>query len=234
MDLNIFIADDDISITDQLSSLILEWADSNRHTVSIKTINSLHELDVKLVVPFDLVILDIVINEDNGISFAKKIRELGSDAMIAFVSNFKEYALEGYSVQAISYLLKPLNRASVFSLLDNSLSKVINSKKERLIFNINGHPTIFMIKDIEYIESNRNTLSIHSSSDVVRVYGTIKEIESQIYDTPLVRCHKRYIVNIEKAIGMDPSQVLLSNKRFVPIGRAYRREVTTKLFLYLR
>ena len=72
MNLNIFIADDDISITDQLSSLILEWADSNRHTVSIKTINSLHELDVKLVVPFDLVILDIVINEDNGISFAKK------------------------------------------------------------------------------------------------------------------------------------------------------------------
>ena len=67
--------------------------------------------------PFDLLLLDIELEKMNGIALAKKIREKDDSIMLAFLSNRKEYVFEGYEVQAIRYLLKPLQEEQFFPLL---------------------------------------------------------------------------------------------------------------------
>ena len=123
MELNVFIIDDDHSVTEQLPCLVRNWAAHRNMNVNIVTKNDLSEVTPTLVSAFDLVMLDIEIGEENGIEFARSLRDLGSDATIAFISNFERYAIEGYSVHAVSYLLKPLKKDAVETLLDEAATR---------------------------------------------------------------------------------------------------------------
>ena len=98
MKLNVFIADDDPKITQTLEYIIRDWEYQNRQKVNLQIKNDLKDVEVTSLIPYDLIILDIEIGSVNGIGFAKSLRNAGSDAAIAFVSNYEKYAIEGYSI----------------------------------------------------------------------------------------------------------------------------------------
>lgn len=231
MELNVFIIDDDINITDQLSKTISSWAIRKNYIVNTVIRNDLNEVTSAIVAPFDLVILDIRIGPYDGIAFAKELRAIGSDAMIAFISNFEQYAINGYSVHAVSYLLKPLDDSAIESLLEESITLVGDFSSKSIRISQNGLTRFVSIRSILYAEALSKRIILHLLDKEESFYMTINELTSQLTGTTLIRCHRSYIVNLEYVRVFTTNNLYLYNVDTpIPIGRSYITDLKERLF----
>ena len=223
MKLNVFIADDDPKITQTLEYIIRDWEYQNRQKVNLQIKNDLKDVKVTSLIPYDLIILDIEIGSANGIGFAKSLRNAGSDAAIAFVSNYEKYAIEGYSTRAISYLLKPLSHDKVFPLLDDAFRRIGDYNSKTVWVSYGGNHRFISTSSILYITIFRKSLEIHLLDKVETYTVPLKSFEPQLPGTSLVRCHKSYIVNIEHVTGLSGNNLFIGpDEESIPIGRVYK------------
>lgn len=231
MELNVFIIDDDHSVTEQLPCLVRNWAAHRNMNVNIVTKNDLSEVTPTLVSAFDLVMLDIEIGEENGIEFARSLRDLGSDATIAFISNFERYAIEGYSVHAVSYLLKPLKKDAVETLLDEAATRTGDISSNSIRISQNGRYRFISTRSILYIEVFNKKVTFHLTDKEESFYTTISGLEPQLAGTTLVRCHRSYIINLEyiQEIGSNYISLYQVDTK-IPIGKSYLPSVKAQLF----
>ncbi|MBQ8995865.1 MAG: response regulator transcription factor [Oscillospiraceae bacterium] len=231
MKLNIFIADDDSTITDQLSKIIKEWSARTNNEINLLIKNGLNEVTPVMVSPFDLVILDIMIGDANGIEFAKSLRKIGSDASIAFITNFVQFAVDGYSVHAVSYLLKPLDPVSVEQLLEESLTMTGDFSSGKIKVYQNGKYKLIAIKSIIFIEVLNKHLIVHLIDKEETYYMSFSALEPQLSGSNLVRCHRSYIINLEFVREMTSSAIdLYGISQPIPVGRSYLSSVKERLF----
>ena len=231
MKLNIYVIDDDIAITDQLSHLIFEWAADRAVTVDLITKNSLSEAVPEEVSCFDLVILDVLICDKNGIEYAKSLRELGSHAVIAFISNFSQYAINGYSAHAVSYILKPLKTDAVYSLLDETVSDTGSLSDNRIHVSQNGKDIFISPDSIIYIEAFRNQVTIHMTDREESFYVSISSLEKQLSNTSLMRCHRSYIINLRYVREISYYNVnMYGIDHPIPLGRGFADDVRSRLW----
>ena len=230
MKLNIYVIDDDIAITDQLSHLIFEWAADRAVTVDLITKNGLSEAVPEEVSCFDLVILDVMIGNKNGIEYAKSLRELGSHAVIAFISNFSQYAINGYSAHAVSYILKPLKTDAVYSLLDETVSDTGSLSDNRIHVSQNGKDIFISPDSIIYIEAFRNQVTIHMTDREESFYVSISSLEKQLSNTSLMRCHRSYIINLRYVREISYYNVnMYGIDHPIPLGRGFADDVRSRL-----
>jgi len=230
MKINIIVVDDDRAITEKLKQIVAEWPEYYQHTISIKTENSLSNISAATVAPYDLVILDVLIGENNGIKFAKTLRDAGSVATIAFISDHSRFALEGYSAHAISYIMKPLDKQKVFSLLDETTKRLGDYNSKTISFSIGTNYKFISTRSIIYICSSGRHVEVkfaHKTEDFVT---PISVVEAQLPGTSLIRCHKSYIININYVRGFSSGFIELENiSERIPVGRKYAEEVKKKL-----
>ncbi|MBQ6148974.1 MAG: response regulator transcription factor [Oscillospiraceae bacterium] len=230
MKLNIFIADDDPKITQTLECIIRDWEDQYRHEINLQTKNDLKNVEVTSLIPYDLIILDIEIGSVNGIEFAKALRQSGSDAAIAFISNYEKYAIEGYSTHAISYLLKPLNPEKVFLLLDETFNRVGDYNSKTIWVSSGGNHRFISTSSILFITIFGKSMEIHLLDKVETYIMPLKLIDPQLPGTSLLRCHKSYIVNIEYVTGLSGNNLFVGpDEELIPIGRVYKENIKRQL-----
>ena len=227
---NIFIADDDEKITSRLECYILDWADQYHQKINLQKENDLSKVAVESLIPYDLVILDIEIGSVNGIEFAKSLRKAGSDATIAFISNYSQYAVEGYSARAISYILKPINEEKIFSLLNDALYRIGDFSSKTIWFSQNGRKIFISTNSILYIESQRKKVDVYLKDKKESFVMPLQSLEPQLPNTSLIRCHRSYIVNIDyirKLVGND--LYIEGDSAVIPIGTNYREDIKKRL-----
>lgn len=230
MKLNIFIADDDPKITQTLECIIRDWEDQYRHEINLQTKNDLKNVEVTSLIPYDLIILDIEIGSVNGIEFAKALRQSGSDATIAFISNYEKYAIEGYSTHAISYLLKPLKPEKVFLLLDETFNRVGDYNSKTIWVSSGGNHRFISTSSILFITIFGKSMEIHLLDKVETYIMPLKSIDPQLPGTSLLRCHKSYIVNIEYVTCLSGNNLFVGpDEELIPIGRVYKESIKRQL-----
>lgn len=184
----------------------------------------------------DLIFLDINMPEISGLSFAKSINK---KIKIIFTTAYREYALDGFDLKAVDYLLKPIS----FERLIQSISKYQNenlvpeshaTKNPRL----DNSDFIFvrserkMIKinfaDLDYIESLSDYLKIYVNEKVIVTRETISSIEAKLPKADFMRVHRSFIVSISKIESFTPEYIEIQ-KKAIPISRSYRNEVKLRL-----
>ncbi|MBR0451320.1 MAG: response regulator transcription factor [Oscillospiraceae bacterium] len=231
MDINVFIVDDDKSVTDSLEYLILDWADQHHQNVKFQIKNTLKGVDPLSVLPYDLVILDVLIGETNGIEFAKTLRELGCDATIAFISSYNMYALEGYVAHAISYIMKPIEQNQLFSVLDETEKRVGDFNSKTICFPFRSGYRFISTRSILYISCFGKYTDVVLHDKTERFSVRIKDIEAQLPGTSLIRCHRSFIVNTNYVRRISSNMLELEGTAdLVPIGRLYSDKLKQKLF----
>ncbi len=150
---------------------------------------------------FDIIFLDINMNELDGLETAKKIRECGSRAYIVFVTAFVTYALEGYKVDAIRYLLKESDslEPSIEECLDSIIQKM-NYKENREIFAFLEGEKILCPDEIVYIESNLHKLTFYMAEKNVERYSMYEKLDvldQRLCTYGFCRIHKSFLVNLK-------------------------------------
>lgn len=167
--------------------------------------------------PFDLLILDIDMDGMNGMELAHKIREKDAMLPILFLTNRKEYVFEGYEVQALRYLLKPLDEEKLFPILDE-LCTMEKKEKEYVILSIAGENIKLEQDEILYVEVNGHYLMIHTAKDVYEVKMSLAEMSETLTDA-FVATHRSFMVNLEHVERVMRTECLLSDGSSVPISR---------------
>ncbi|MBU5478487.1 LytTR family DNA-binding domain-containing protein [Eubacterium sp. MSJ-13] len=154
-----------------------------------------------VITNFDIIFLDINMDKLNGIETARKIRESGSDAYIVFVTAFISYAIEGYKVDAVRYLLKESDclEASLEECLDSIIRRMNYQENRETFAFLEGDMTISP-DDIVYIESNLHKLTFHlvkKYKERYTIYEKLDVLEKRLNYYNFCRIHKSFLVNLK-------------------------------------
>jgi len=178
----------------------------------------------------DLVFLDINMPEISGISFAQSIN---SNIKIIFTTAYRDYAVEGFELQAVDYLLKPISFERLLKAVNTYFDVYSNNQNDIK----NGHdhsPFMFvrseriMVKinfsDIIYIESFSDYIKIHSPNKTIITRENISAIEAKLPKDQFIRIHRSYIISFKNITSFTNEQVTVLEKS-IPIGRSYKTKV---------
>jgi DNA-binding LytR/AlgR family response regulator len=180
----------------------------------------------------DLVFLDIQMPKITGIDFLKN---LSNPPLVIFTTAFPEYAIEGYELNVLDYLLKPISFERFFkAVVKAQLQLNLRSKQEvtstESYFFIKSNQKIekIFIGDILYIEALSNYVILHTKNKKHIVYMSFKGIESQLPGHLFLKIHKSFIVAVNAIQTIDNNEVLLAD-HILPISKSYRSLVMDRV-----
>ncbi len=184
----------------------------------------------------DLIFLDINMPEISGLSFARSINK---NIKIIFTTAYREYAVDGFDLKAVDYLLKPISFERLLQAVNKYLNETISvntGKKKELIYDKSDFIFVRsdrkMIKinfsEINFIESLGDYLKIHLLNKTIVTRETITSIEAKLPKNDFLRIHRSFIISINKIVSFT-NEFVEVNKKAIPISRSYKKEVLRRL-----
>lgn len=191
-----------------------------KEKIEVVTFNNGFDFIENYPADINCVFMDIDMPGINGLETSLKIREIDSEVMIIFVTNLPQFAIDGYKVQALDFLLKPLDYIN-FKV---ELQKVIRfnntlNKKKCLWINQKGSSYKIQFSDIVYIEIVRHDVIIHTINNEYKFRGSLSAIEEKLDHDLFIRIGSPYIVNLTYVSGVIKGECVLEGNINLPISR---------------
>ena len=185
----------------------------------------------------DLVFLDINMPDMSGISFAKSINK---DVKIIFTTAYRDFAIEGFELQAVDYLLKPISFERLVkavnnyfnTYLDHNVSKTNESINTDFMFIRSDRRMIKIdFESIIYIESYSDYIKIHMANETIVTRETISAIEAKFPKNKFLRIHRSFIISLKNITSFTNEEITIHNISLT-ISRSYKKEVLQILEKY--
>jgi len=213
MQYKIAICDDEPLHIDKIRSILLD-EETDNYTKPANLLNA-----ITAGKRYDVLFLDIMMPEIDGISLARELRELDEDMLIVFITSKIEFMQTGYEVKAFRYLLK--------DQIDTGLPKIWKDIEKELLDRADTYFTYEFerktyrhpCRDILYLESNLRRIILHTNRDTAALYGKLDDLA--IKYPMFVRIHKSFLVNRRHIRSISAGMVVLSNGDVLPISRKY-------------
>ena len=186
--------------------------------------------------PFDLLILDIDMHGMNGMqgmdgmALARKIRMKDAKIPILFLTNKREYVFEGYEVQALRYLLKPMTEDKLFPLL-NEVYSAAREEVKSLIVSADGEHFKIAVSDILYLEADAHYVRIHTVKRDYTIKRAFTELAGELGDG-FVATHRSYLVHLLHVERVQRTECILSDGSSVPVSRNNYKVVNEAFIRY--
>ncbi len=220
--LRILLADDDSVFLSKMERLLTQYADRQQLNIQIGTY-SRDDLNNYLLKPYDIAFLDIDFGSRRGagIDLARRLRQERADAVIIFVTNFVEYAPEGYELCAFRYLLK----TDVDVKLELYFSEAVahfSAKCEMISIQTGGELTNLSVDDILYLESEKHTVHIFmrdGKTGPYHCYASLQSFVQKLKPLGFLHIHKSYLVNMRHIKKLQCGEVLLESSTTLPVSQ---------------
>ena len=191
--------------------------------------SSLYEAFLKN--PFDLVFLDIEMPGIDGITLAKRLRAVSENVQIVFLTSHIEYALEGYEVNALRYLVKPVDMNKLSEVLKYIQDKKNNSRQ--IMIKQEGEDIVIDISDIIYMESmDKNVRIVTSKSEYITRYN-ISDYEEELKNSDFLRIHRGYLISLSKVKKIVKNDVVMDGDISLPVSRSNIKTLKDALYAYV-
>lgn len=191
--------------------------------------SSLYEAFLKN--PFDLVFLDIEMPGIDGITLAKRLRAVSENVQIVFLTSHIEYALEGYEVNALRYLVKPVDMNKLSEVLKYIQDKKNNSRQ--IMIKQEGEDIVIDISDIIYMESmDKNVRIVTSKSEYITRYN-ISDYEEELKNSGFLRIHRGYLISLSKVKKIIKNDVVMDGDISLPVSRSNIKTLKDALYAYV-
>ncbi len=223
MPITISLCDDDIRQTAYLRELLTKWSADKPFAININEYESAEEFLFDYPDnPCSLLLLDIEMRGINGMELAKKLRAKDDMLPIIFITGYSEYISDGYDVEALHYLLKPLNEEKLFAVLDKYISRHSVKSEEILIAAADGS-THILVDSIVCIEAFGRKTQLHlSDKTVIDSNMSIGQFEKLC---GFIRCHRSYLVNLRYVRSIGKTSAFLDTGEEIPLSRRLYNEV---------
>ena len=207
---------------------------SSENNVEIDSVHFYNGVDfLKQFQPsYDLILLDIEMPLLNGIEVAREIRKYDQNVFIIFITQMTQYAIEGYSVQALDYILKPVNYYAFSMKLKQVVQLLASRQTDFLILGTSSGKLRLDLSTLRYVEVRNHTLHYHLTTECVTSTAfSMGKLSAKLSASGFARCHHGYLVNLRFVTGYEKKTVSL-NEITLPLSRTYSKKFLNELLSY--
>ena len=182
--------------------------------------------------PYDLVLLDIEMPEIDGIALAKNLRKFSKDVPIVFLTSHIEYALEGYEVNALRYLTKPVDPEKLRKVL-----VLVNDRLRRqrtLWIKTELGEQKILVKDVLFMEAQDQNVLIYTTKEAYCVRYNLSDYEKELAQDGFFRIHRSYLASLAHIKSTGKGTIMLDNSTMLPVSRSKEKELKEALFQHIR
>ena len=177
----------------------------------------------------ELIFVDINMPDINGLDFVKSLK---FKLQIIFTTAYSEYAIEGFQVDAIDYILKPIsyavflksaNKAKIWFELNQKQVETVQTTNDSLFVKSEYKLIRILLSEIKYIESANEYINIHlTNNEIITTLIRLKTMEEQLSKDRFMRVHRSFIVNLDQVKVIERNRIIFDKKVFIPIGDQYK------------
>lgn len=223
MNCTVAICDDAAADRDYLQTLVKRWAADRGHRVELTLYPSAESFLFRYAEDKDvqILLLDIEMGPMDGVSLARALRKENDAVQIVFITGYSDYIADGYEVEALHYLMKPVKEEKLFAVLDRAVEK-LHSNQRTLLLELPGEVVRLPVYQIRSAEVQGNYVTIHAKTDCT-VKMTLSELEAQLDDN-FFRLGRSALVNLGCVARVSKTAVTLNDGTVLPLPRgAYER-----------
>lgn len=234
----IFLCDDNNETVEIYKSLINRTAKINQININLSVFYSgeslLFHMSDSPDLP-DIIYLDILMGPTNGIETAKKLRKLGCNAEIIFLTSSEDYVFEAFDVSPVNYLLKEETTDEKFSqVFLRAVQLSVGESAQKFVCKSGGSRKIIPIKEISHFDIWKGVVSMHyAEKEVFSYWATMDELENQLKGKNFVRTHRSYIVNLQHIAKFARRSIVLKTGETIPVGVTYEEKVQSAFMDYI-
>jgi len=219
MKMSIAICDDEPTELEYIASIVKRWGEYSGHVCELKNFLSAenflfaYEEDKS----YDILLLDVEMGEMSGITLAKKLRKEDNQAEIIFITSHFEFCGEGYEVDALHYLIKPISEQKLHMVLNKAVEK-LQIEPPSVIITCEGETIKLYESEIFYVESLLHYITIHTKDKEYKMKENLSTFAKKLSDD-FYQTHRSYLVSLKKIVKISRTVVCLKDKTEIPLSR---------------
>lgn len=231
--MQVAIVDDDTKMRQQLSEYVRRYAEESGNPMKVECFPSGVELLRGYRQKHDIIILDVDMPGLNGMDTARQLRQVDLQTVILFVTNIAQYAINGYEVDAVDYMIKPVGYYDFSLRFQKAVRRGKMDMGRQLALETAEGITRIAVADILYLESQGHYVIFHTRDREYRVRSNLKNHEEELRNLNFRRTHKSFLINLRHLENVLSNEVVVSGEK-VPLGRAHRDAVISDFMQYIR
>ena len=226
MTYHIALCDDDAVQREYLADLVSAWAAEAGLDVRLALFPSGEAFLARDLGQFSILLLDIEMPGMDGITLARGVRERNETAVIVFITGYAEYIAEGYDVSALHYLMKPVDKSKLFSVLEKAV-KTLDKNGKLLPLELGGELVMLPLRDLRYIEVQGNYVTFHGNQ-AYKVKMPLVEARA-LLDERFFRTGRSFLVNLHYVRKVTKTDVYLATGEQIPLSRGLYESINRAL-----
>ncbi len=226
MTYHIALCDDDAVQREYLADLVSTWAAEAGFDVRLALFPSGEAFLARDLGQFSILLLDIEMPGMDGITLARGVRERNETAVIVFITGYAEYIAEGYDVSALHYLMKPVDKSKLFSVLEKAV-KTLDKNGKLLPLELGGELVMLPLRDLRYIEVQGNYVTFHGKQ-AYKVKMPLVEARA-LLDERFFRTGRSFLVNLHYVRKVTKTDVYLATGEQIPLSRGLYESINRAL-----
>ena len=231
--LEIAIVEDEESYRKTLCEYLKRYGEEAGEEIHISVFTDGDEIVENYTAKYDIILMDIEMQFMNGMDAAETIRTKDEQVIIIFITNMAQYALRGYKVNALDYVLKPISYVSFAETLKKAVRSISRTKEKYLTINMRDTVKKLRISEIEWIESMGHRLTFHSvEGDYETTVYSMKEMQEKLEPDNFTRCSSGCLVNLKWVRDVE-NNIVNVNGKYLTISRGKKNDFMAKFVNYM-
>ena len=230
--IRIALVEDDPACREQLRGYLDRYGKESGEKLSITTFADGDEIALHYTADYDIILMDIEMKFMDGMTAAEEIRKVDPEVVIIFITNMAQYAIRGYAVDALDYVLKPVSYFAFSQRLERAIGRMKRRARRYMTIAIRGGARKLDISRILYVESQGHNLVFVTDGEEHTTTGTIREVEEKLESFGFFRCNKGCLVNLEHVDGVRDGCAIVGGHA-LPISRGRKNEFLAALTDYV-
>ena len=182
---------------------------------------------------YSIILLDMQLKELDGIQTAEIIRKYDKRTIMITITSIIEYAVDGYSVDAYDFILKPVDESKFTKILKSAVRKIQTEKNKTYVIQTREKTIVLKLSDIVYIESDRKKINVHCEKAQYSNNEKIGVVEKKLTQAVFIRISRYYLVNIEHIKEIGTNEIFLSTGKSLNYSKNHQEEIKIKYMNFM-
>lgn len=230
--LRIAIVEDDQTCAAQIKGYVERFCAENEIEAELTLFPDGVQITENYRPVWDLILMDIEMPHVDGMQAAQYIRQSDPSVVLIFITNMARFAIKGYEVDALDFILKPVKYPPFALKLRKAMGIIQSRRKRYLVINVGAESRPIPTDDILFIEVANHALHIHTRNEELVTRSSMQDMEEKLAGLPFFRCSHSYIVNLRNITSVRKETVLLPGAE-LPVSRPKRKEFLQRFSEYM-